>query len=271
MLCLIAGLLVGHWVSQGGTKVPAKQVVEVKGLSGLAAAPAAASTTPASTTSTPAAKRQAERQGRSASREAKAEAKETKAEKAPPPKPVKVAPAKIKKLTDSERQTAPGRNQRARRAADRNGLTGWRSPTTAPARAAGSAMSSRRGGRPVGGLPAQPALSGSMAELRRRRYELAERVAELTWDLGGLTYEMAIRDHYRLDVLARRAAELQQADAQLGEVQRLLAERRGRRPRPVPLVRRRAQPRRLVLLALRRRPARGGAPDACSRAPASTV
>jgi hypothetical protein len=59
--------------------------------------------------------------------------------------------------------------------------------------------------------------------LLRRRYELAERVAELTWDLGGLTYEMAIRDHYRLDVLARRASELQQADAQLGEVQRLLA------------------------------------------------
>jgi hypothetical protein len=77
---------------------------------------------------------------------------------------------------------------------------------------------------PVGGLPApRAALSGSMAELRRRRYELAERVAELTWDLGGLTYEMAVRDHYRLDVLARRAAELQQADAQLSEVQRLLA------------------------------------------------
>ncbi len=65
--------------------------------------------------------------------------------------------------------------------------------------------------------------NGSLAELRRRRYELAERVSELTWDLGGLTYEMAVRDHYRLDVLARRAAELQQADAQLGEVQRLLA------------------------------------------------
>jgi hypothetical protein len=73
---------------------------------------------------------------------------------------------------------------------------------------------------PVGGLVAP---SGSMADLRRRRHELAERVAALTWDLGGLTYEMAIRDHYRLDVLARRAAELQQADAQLGEVQRLLA------------------------------------------------
>ncbi|HEX3910502.1 MAG TPA: hypothetical protein VHW67_07375 [Solirubrobacteraceae bacterium] len=77
---------------------------------------------------------------------------------------------------------------------------------------------------PVGGLAgARPGIDGSMAELRRRRYELAERVAELTWDLGGLTYEMAIRDHYRLDVLARRAAELQQADAQLGEVQRLLS------------------------------------------------
>lgn len=78
---------------------------------------------------------------------------------------------------------------------------------------------------PVGGvLGADPAApSGSMAQLRGRRRELAQRVAELTWDLGGLTYEMAVRDHYRLDVLARRAAELQQADAELNEVQRLLA------------------------------------------------
>ncbi len=73
---------------------------------------------------------------------------------------------------------------------------------------------------PAGGLPAQ---SDSMADLRRRRLDLAERVAALTWDLGGLAYEMAIRDHYRLDVLARKAAELQEVDAQLGEVQRLLA------------------------------------------------
>jgi hypothetical protein len=71
---------------------------------------------------------------------------------------------------------------------------------------------------------AHPASSSrSLAELRRLRIELAERVASLTWDLGGLTYEMAVRDHYRLDVLARRAAELQQADAQLSEVERLLA------------------------------------------------
>lgn len=65
--------------------------------------------------------------------------------------------------------------------------------------------------------------TGSIAALRQRRRELAQRVAQLTLDLGGLAYEMAIRDHYRLDVLARRAAELQEADAQLGEVQRLLA------------------------------------------------
>lgn len=73
---------------------------------------------------------------------------------------------------------------------------------------------------PAGGLPTS---TGSMSELRNRRLELAERVAALTWDLGGLAYEMAIRDHYRLDVLARKAAELQEVDAQLGEVQRLLA------------------------------------------------
>ena len=73
---------------------------------------------------------------------------------------------------------------------------------------------------PVGGLAAP---AGSMSELRRRRLEVAEKVASLTWDLGGLAYEMAIRDHYRLDVLARKAAELQEADAQLGELQRLLA------------------------------------------------
>ncbi|HEX3432543.1 MAG TPA: hypothetical protein VHT25_00605 [Solirubrobacteraceae bacterium] len=97
VLCLIAGLLIGHWASQGGTKVPAKQVVEVKGLSGLAAAPAAAATT------TPTAKAPAEQKESAAAKAAaaKAEAKQTKAEKAPPAKPVKVAPAKIKKLTQS--------------------------------------------------------------------------------------------------------------------------------------------------------------------------
>jgi hypothetical protein len=61
------------------------------------------------------------------------------------------------------------------------------------------------------------------SELRRRRDALAEQVAELHWDLGGLTYEMAIRDHFRLDVLVRRAAILQERDAELAELERLLA------------------------------------------------
>lgn len=72
-----------------------------------------------------------------------------------------------------------------------------------------------------------PVPSGSLVELRSRRLQLAEQVAALTWDLGGLTYEMAVRDHYRLDVLSRRAAELQQADAELGEVERLLGAAEG--------------------------------------------
>ena len=92
-------------------------------------------------------------------------------------------------------------------------------PETAPHEPASGTLT------PVGGLVAIEGLGtgGSMAELRRRRRELAERVAELTWDLGGLAYEMAIRDHYRLDVLARKASELQAIDGELGEVQRLLA------------------------------------------------
>jgi hypothetical protein len=60
------------------------------------------------------------------------------------------------------------------------------------------------------------------SELQRRRDTLAEQVTELHWDLGGLAYEMAIRDHFRLDVLVRRAAVLQERDAELAEVERLL-------------------------------------------------
>jgi hypothetical protein len=77
--------------------------------------------------------------------------------------------------------------------------------------------------RPPLAEAASPGGPDPHAELRARRNALAEEVAELTWDLGGLTYEMAIRDHFRLDVLVRRAAALQERDAELGEVERLLA------------------------------------------------
>jgi hypothetical protein len=64
--------------------------------------------------------------------------------------------------------------------------------------------------------------ASSPQDLQRRRDALAEQVTELHWDLGGLAYEMAIRDHFRLDVLVRRAALLQERDAELAEVERLL-------------------------------------------------
>jgi chorismate mutase len=59
-------------------------------------------------------------------------------------------------------------------------------------------------------------------DLKRRRDQLAARVAELQFDLGGLVYEMAIRDRMRVEILVQRAAVLQQADAELAEVERIL-------------------------------------------------
>lgn len=59
-------------------------------------------------------------------------------------------------------------------------------------------------------------------DLLQRREQLSKQLAELQWDLGGVAYEMAIRDHFRLDVLSRQAAKLQQVDAELAEVERML-------------------------------------------------
>ena len=76
---------------------------------------------------------------------------------------------------------------------------------------------------PVMSEPAQqpPAPHQSpAADLLTRRQELARELADRQWDLGGMTYEMAIRDHFRLDVLQMHAARLQQVDAQLAEIER---------------------------------------------------
>ena len=59
-------------------------------------------------------------------------------------------------------------------------------------------------------------------ELLKQREELSRKFAELQWDLGGMAYEMASRDHYRLDVLNKQAAKLQEVDAELGQIERLL-------------------------------------------------
>ncbi|HEY7121158.1 MAG TPA: hypothetical protein VH329_01240, partial [Solirubrobacterales bacterium] len=78
-----------------------------------------------------------------------------------------------------------------------------------------AAVANRNGGSPVGTPVDQP-------ELLRKREELSRKFAELQWDLGGMAYEMAARDHYRLDVLNKQAAKLQEVDAELGQIERLL-------------------------------------------------
>ena len=123
VLCLIVGLLVGHWVSQdNASKVPTKQVVEVKGLSGLAAAPAAATTTPSATSTEPAETKATAKEEAETKQE---HAKETRAEKAPLAQPKKAAPTikKISKTTGAQHQKkstnlARRRSKPAERAAD---------------------------------------------------------------------------------------------------------------------------------------------------------
>jgi hypothetical protein len=60
------------------------------------------------------------------------------------------------------------------------------------------------------------------AELLAQRDRLLEKFTVMQADLGGAFYEMAIRDHVRMDVLTRKAAELQRVDAELLAVERVL-------------------------------------------------
>lgn len=59
-------------------------------------------------------------------------------------------------------------------------------------------------------------------ELLAQRDRLAERFTMMQADLGGVLYEMLIRDHVRMDVLTRKAAELQRIDADLAQLERTL-------------------------------------------------
>ncbi len=61
-----------------------------------------------------------------------------------------------------------------------------------------------------------------VVDLQRRRDQLVAKVAELQWDLGGLVYEMAVRNRISIEVLVKRAVELQDADAELNEVERIV-------------------------------------------------
>jgi hypothetical protein len=95
------------------------------------------------------------------------------------------------------------------------------SPAPAPAPAGGGQPSVAPPPPGVAG-PAAPPTESQVIDLERRRDTLKARVAEMQWDLGGLVYEMAIRDRIRVDILVKRAALLQDADSELGEIERIL-------------------------------------------------
>jgi hypothetical protein len=100
-----------------------------------------------------------------------------------------------------------------------------RKSATTPAKAASPATSSTPPGASQPATPgtsASPPTESQVVDLERRRDTLKARVAEMQWDLGGLVYEMAIRDRIRVDVLVKRAALLQDADSELGEIERIL-------------------------------------------------
>jgi RNA polymerase-binding transcription factor DksA len=59
-------------------------------------------------------------------------------------------------------------------------------------------------------------------ELIAERDRLLEKFTVMQADLGGAFYEMAIRDHVKLDVLTRKAAELQRVDVELGQIEEAL-------------------------------------------------
>ena len=70
--------------------------------------------------------------------------------------------------------------------------------------------------------PAESIAKDESAELIAQRDRLLEKFTVMQADLGGAFYEMAIRDHVRLDVLTRKAAELQRVDAELLAIERVL-------------------------------------------------
>ncbi|HVC08164.1 MAG TPA: hypothetical protein VND98_11345 [Solirubrobacterales bacterium] len=115
-----------------------------------------------------------------------------------------------------------GLNPRRNRHSASNGQPGTNS--TSSAVAARPANPAQTVTPQAAGPTAPSAAHGSdlVVDLERRRDQLTGRVAELQWDLGGLVYEMAIRNRIRVDLLVQRAAALQDADAELSEVERIV-------------------------------------------------
>ena len=97
------------------------------------------------------------------------------------------------------------------------------------------------------GRPAEPA----DPELVAQRDRLVERFAHMQSELGGLFYEMAIRDHVRMEVLIPKAAELQRLDAELAQLERMIDSGKLERRRPLPGLRCALRPWRRVLRPVR--------------------
>jgi hypothetical protein len=74
---------------------------------------------------------------------------------------------------------------------------------------------------PAKPIPEDGAEARSSAELLAERDRLTERFALLQSELGGLFYEMAIRDHVQMDVLVAKAAALQRLDSELAQLELL--------------------------------------------------
>ena len=82
--------------------------------------------------------------------------------------------------------------------------------------------------QPAGADAAGRRRPSDAGELRAQRDRLLEKFTVMQSDLGGAFYEMAIRDHVRLDVLTRKAAELQRVDGELPRSRRLSTGAHGR-------------------------------------------
>ena len=66
-------------------------------------------------------------------------------------------------------------------------------------------------------------------DLIAQRDRLVERFAVMQSELGGLFYEMAIRDHVRMNILIQKAAELQRVEAELAAIEREIGAEAGGR------------------------------------------
>jgi hypothetical protein len=75
----------------------------------------------------------------------------------------------------------------------------------------------------VAGAVSVPAAAAPDPALVAERERLTERFTVMQTELGGLFYEMAIRDLLRLEVLMPKAAALQRIDTELAQVEHLLA------------------------------------------------